>query len=98
MGAAVGTRWAAGFCRVPGTPARANTGGPPAPCRAQGGGGGFRARSIELELELLGHLPPVTVEGAELGQQAQVREQAGCSGNREELELCLVRGKKRQTE
>ena len=65
-GAAAGTRWPARFCRVPRTPARANTGGPPAPCQAQGGGGGFRARSIELELELLGHLPPVTVEGAEL--------------------------------
>ena len=41
----------------PGTPAGANTGGPPAPCQAQGGGGGFRARSIELELKLLGTCP-----------------------------------------
>ena len=80
----------------PGTPAGANTGGPPAPCQAQGGGGGFRARGIELELKLLGHLLPVTVtvKGAELEPKLGGRPAAVA----EELELCLVRGKKRQSE
>ena len=87
MGAAAGTRWPAGFCRVPGT---RNTcwsqhwGPPPAPCQAQGGGGGFRARGIELELKLLGHLLPVTVtvKGAELEPKLGGRPAAVARGAR----------------